>query len=176
MSYLTTWLISLGLGFTTVHTDVGKYPTSLPLFTLDSNVKALFGKQYFSVGFKHYTGSIHQADWAVQVFERQKLSLRNSIISAQTGGRFFRFQKYGDVFAGIGIAYNQKLGLGLNGGLSIAYPSSLSRPKIQYSLKVDINYWGSDLMDGVVNEQDVVGDYESSIILGIQVPIRLRNS
>ncbi|QNR25088.1 hypothetical protein [Croceimicrobium hydrocarbonivorans] len=176
MSYLTTWLISLGLGFTSVHTDVGKYPASLPLFTIDSNVKALFGRQYFSVGFKHYTGAIHQAEWAQPVFGSERLSLRNSIISAQTGGRFLQLKKYGDVFAGIGLSYNQSMGLGLNGSFSIAYPSSLSRPNIQYSLKVDFNYWGSDLMDGVVNAQDVVGDYESSLIFGIQIPIRQRNS
>lgn len=176
MSYLTTWLISLGLGFTSVHTDVGKYPASLPLFTMDSNVKALFGRQYFSVGFKHYTGAINQADWAQPVFGSERLSLRNSIISAQTGGQFFQIKKYGDFCGGIGLSYNQKMGLGLNGSLGFAYPSSICRPRIQYFLKVDFNYWGSDLMDGVVNAQDVVGDYESSLILGIQIPIRQRNS
>ncbi|WP_421750245.1 hypothetical protein [Croceimicrobium sp.] len=176
MSYLTTWLISLGLGFTSVHTDVGKYPASLPLFTMDSNVKALFGKQYFSLDFKHYSGAIARADWAIPVFHSESLSLKYSILSAQTGGRFLRSRKYGDLFAGIGLSYNQQLGLGLNGALSIAYPSSLKRPNIQYFLKVDFNYWGSDLMDGVVNEQDVVGDYESSLLLGVQIPIRQRNS
>lgn len=171
MSYLSVLLWSLGLGFSSVHTDFNSQPLTPPKLLGEVGITAMFNRQSISLNYSYYQGTMPISKWAQSYTGASVYDISNQVISLQVGGGLFDFQQNGAIYLESGLAYGSNTGLGFGGSMIYRCPLDFKNLKAQWYVKGDLYYWALDELEGYVNHGDVIGDFEARFNLGMCLPI-----
>ncbi len=177
MDYLSAWLFSFGIGAGSLHSDLNKYPLSVPGLVSEISISSCFDKKLLGLKLGFQNNTVDYADWttAKLVNSEASFNFNKKSISFVIGGELEPLSRIGNFTGLMGLSYVNTAGFGINTSISWRIPNHKKYPKLYYYSKFEIAYWGSDLLDNYIDSKNGFGDYTVSLVLGIQMPVFLNN-
>tara|TARA_R110002072_G_scaffold255733_9_gene414507 strand:- start:3175 stop:3708 length:534 start_codon:yes stop_codon:yes gene_type:complete len=168
--FFTAWLLTLGLGSGSVHTDFNKNFFSKPGFASEINFTAVFDKQYLGFGLNFRRNQVLYSNWSRIYTEdsQDHFNLQYFQVNIFTGGDLISFSEATKISGFGGVSLTQNLELGLNGSLLLSYTNRKILPRTIYYLKFETDYWGSDLLEDYQDSKNGHGDFYFGLVVGLQ--------